>query len=663
MLTPFDSLLVANRGEIACRVIRTARALGLRTIAVFSDADADAPHVALADDAVRIGPAPAGDSYLKAQAIFDAARLSGAAAIHPGYGFLSENAAFARAVAAQGLVFVGPPADAVAIMGDKAGARHAMIAAGVPCIRGYQGAEQSDGRLAEEAAAIGFPVMVKASAGGGGRGMRLVDHAAGLPDALAQARAEALSAFGSDRLILEKAVERPRHVEIQVFADAHGNCIHLGERDCSVQRRHQKVVEEAPCPVMTPDLRARMGAAAVAAASAVGYRGAGTVEFLLDGEGRFHFLEMNTRLQVEHPVTEMVTGFDLVAWQIRIAMGEPLPVTQDEVHLNGHAIEVRLYAEDAARDFLPVTGKVALWSPAEGPGIRIDAGIAPGQEISPFYDPMLAKLIAWGETRDIARRRLSAALQRTAVLGLTTNAAFLDAILHAPAFAAGQATTAFVAQTWPDGFSMPAPDSRELAAGAALILQQAMQDALAASPMTDDSLCGFASDGGLPVPLDLAEGGRVHELHALASGATGWTVSGPDWRHEVRLDAPGSGWRALTVDGRGLSIAAVPDGSGGMHLQMGTQALSLVRHRPWETSAGEAGSGRIVAPMPGLVVSLAVAAGDRVEAGQIVAVLEAMKMQHQLRAAIAGEIGALPVGAGDQVAAGTLIATITEDAG
>ncbi len=370
----FSSILIANRGEIACRVIRSARTLGLRTIAVYSEADRGAPHVALADEAVLIGAGPVGESYLRPEKIIEAARLSGAEAIHPGYGFLSENAGFAQAVAAAGLVFIGPPVEAIRVMGDKAGAKRAMIAAGVPCVPGYEGLDQSDATFIAEADRIGFPVMVKASAGGGGRGMRLVEEPAELADALTRARAEALSAFGSGDLILEKAVRRPRHVEIQVFADAHGHVIHLGERDCSVQRRHQKVVEEAPSPVVSPELRARMGKAAVEAARAVDYRGAGTVEFLLDECGEFYFLEMNTRLQVEHPVTEMVTGLDLVAMQIAVAQGEPLPLTQDDLRLDGHAIEVRLYAEDPAAGFLPVTGDIALWEPASGPV----CGLMPG---------------------------------------------------------------------------------------------------------------------------------------------------------------------------------------------------------------------------------------------------------------------------------------------
>ncbi|MBT7759614.1 MAG: ATP-grasp domain-containing protein, partial [Rhodospirillaceae bacterium] len=380
----FESILVANRGEIAVRVMSTAQSLGYRAIAVYSEADAQAPHVQMADDAVLIGPAPVGESYLDMARILKAAKASGAQAIHPGYGFLAENASFAQACEDAGLVFIGPGVEAIDLMGNKAAAKRRMIDADVPCVPGYEGDDQSDEAMIREANNIGFPLMVKAAAGGGGRGMRLVEQSGDVADALAAARSEALNAFGSDELILERAIIRPRHVEVQVFADSHGNVIHLGERDCSVQRRHQKVVEEAPCPVMTPDLRARMGAAAVEAARSIAYRGAGTVEFLLDGNGEFYFLEMNTRLQVEHPVTELITGLDLVALQIQVAEGRELGLNQDDITLNGHAIEVRLYAEDPAQDFLPVTGAIDLWRPALGEGVRIDAGIATGLEVSPF---------------------------------------------------------------------------------------------------------------------------------------------------------------------------------------------------------------------------------------------------------------------------------------
>ncbi|SDO30019.1 geranyl-CoA carboxylase alpha subunit [Lutimaribacter pacificus] len=656
----FDTILVANRGEIACRILHTARAMGLRTVAVWSDADADAPHVTLADDAVRIGPAPALESYLDTDAILAAARDSGAQAIHPGYGFLSENADFARAVADAGLTFIGPDAHAIEVMGDKAAAKRAMIAAGVPCVPGYQGADQSDATLLTEADRIGFPLMVKAAAGGGGRGMRLVADAAGLPDAIARARHEAQAGFGSDVLILERAVQRPRHVEIQVFADAHGNVIHLGERDCSVQRRHQKVVEEAPCPVMTPDLRAAMGRAATDAARAVEYRGAGTVEFLLDGSGNFYFLEMNTRLQVEHPVTEMITGLDLVALQIAVAQGAPLPVTQDQVTLSGHAIELRLYAEDPARDFLPVTGRIARFAPATGDGIRVDAGIATGQVVSPHYDPMLAKLIAHGPTREVARHRLLAALDRTVLLGLTTNAGHLADILRQPAFVAGEATTAFIGDTY-DGIAAPTPDTRELACAAVLLLQTGAMAARAASTLPDDSLLGFASDGGLPVPVDLAHGDTVHHLSAQADGARQWVVGGPDWTHRVTIRAMADPRAQLVVDGRGMAVGFAPDDAGGLYLQSGAQAFHLTRHRPWADAADAAGSGTITAPMPGLVISVDVAPGARVQKGQVLAVLEAMKMQHQMRAATDGTVTDVAIAPGRQIETGAVIVTIEED--
>ena len=474
----FSKILIANRGEIACRIIRTARALGYRTVAVFSDADTDALHGRQADEAVRIGPPPVQDSYLNIDALLAAAKLAGADAVHPGYGFLSENAAFAEACARAGLVFIGPPAAAIAAMGNKARAKALMEAAGVPCVPGYQGPDQSDERFTMEGRRIGFPLMVKAAAGGGGRGMRLVTSADDLANALARARSEAASAFGSDELILEHAVPDARHIEIQVFADQHGNIIHLGERDCSIQRRHQKVIEETPSPAVSTELRAKMGEAAVAAARAIGYVGAGTIEFLLDQSGKFYFLEMNTRLQVEHPVTEAVTGVDLVAWQLRVAAGERLPLDQHEVRFSGHAIEARLYAEDPHKNFLPQTGTLIDWRPASGTGVRIDHGLAPGQSVSPFYDPMLAKVIAHGATREEARRRLLVALEDTVALGLTTNRSFLIAMLRHPAFAAGEATTAFIDRHFSagsDAMRRPQADLRTLALAAVLLFED--QDA------------------------------------------------------------------------------------------------------------------------------------------------------------------------------------------
>ncbi|WP_289623550.1 acetyl-CoA carboxylase biotin carboxylase subunit, partial [Paracidovorax avenae] len=443
-MTPFSKVLVANRGEIALRVMRSARALGYRTVAVYSTADARSAHVRAADQAVYIGgPLPA-QSYLRIPALIEAARASGADAVHPGYGFLAENADFAEACRTAGLVFVGPSPEAIRAMGDKAGAKRLMMDAGVPCIPGYQGSDQDGGRLADEAARIGYPVMIKATAGGGGRGMRLVRSAAEFPDLLRSARSEAKNAFGDDTVILERAIVEPRHVEIQVFADRHGQAVHLGERDCSVQRRHQKVIEEAPSPAVTPELRARMGATAVQAARAIGYEGAGTLEFLLDREGHYYFMEMNTRLQVEHPVTEAITGLDLVEWQLRVAAGEPLPLAQEAIGFSGHAIEVRLCAEDVPAGFMPQSGLLRRWQVPEG--LRVEHGLHSGAEIPPYYDSMVAKLIAHGRTREEARRRLLQGVQDTVALGVRTNQSFLARCLAHPVFAEGGATTAFIAQ-------------------------------------------------------------------------------------------------------------------------------------------------------------------------------------------------------------------------
>ena len=490
-----QTVLVANRGEIAVRVMRTAKAMGLKTVAVYSDADARALHVRTADLAVPLGGNTATESYLNGDAILAAAHATGADAIHPGYGFLSENTGFAAACAEAGVIFIGPPAQAVEVMGDKALAKRAMLEAKVPCIPGYQGEDQSDETLCREAEAMGMPVMVKAAAGGGGRGMRRVSDPAYLQQAITLARAEAESAFGNGDLILERAIEGARHVEVQVFADTHGNVIHLGERDCSLQRRHQKVVEESPCPVMTPELRDAMGAAAVEAARAVNYVGAGTVEFLLDASGEFYFLEMNTRLQVEHPVTECVTGYDLVQWQIQVAQGEPLPATQEDVTLFGHAIEVRLCAEDPAAGFLPSAGPVSLFSIPAAESVRVDAGIETGDAISPFYDSMVGKVIAWGETREMARLRLRAALQRTALAGVTHNRAFLLELLDDATFVGGGATTDFIDQQYPDGYVPDAAPSRLLAAGIALQQILAGEAHFSSALSVSEELRGWASTG------------------------------------------------------------------------------------------------------------------------------------------------------------------------
>ena len=470
----FNKVLVANRGEIACRVIRTAKDMGYRTVAVYSEADAGAPHVDMADQAVCIGPAQVGESYLRIENIIAAAKTAGASAVHPGYGFLSENADFATACKQAGITLVGPPPEAVALMGSKRQSKIAMEAAGVPCIPGYQGEQQDDATLIVEAQRIGFPLMVKASAGGGGRGMRLVTDDSNLAEQIKSARSEATNAFGSGELILERAIMEPRHIEIQVFADQHGNVVYLGERDCSIQRRHQKVVEEAPSPAVDEELRQRMGAAAVLAARSCNYEGAGTVEFLLDTDGNFYFLEMNTRLQVEHPVTELITGTDLVAWQLDVAAGKPLPLTQEEITLTGHAMEVRLYAENPSQNFMPQTGHIQQWLPASGTGVRIDDGIRSGQEVTSYYDPMLAKIIAYGKDRDEARRRLIRAVEDSLLTGVHTNKNWLAAILKHENFAAGDSTTAFLSDFGDDANLQPTAPALAIQGLAALLLRNSL---------------------------------------------------------------------------------------------------------------------------------------------------------------------------------------------
>ncbi|MEX0316387.1 MAG: acetyl-CoA carboxylase biotin carboxylase subunit [Ruegeria sp.] len=653
----FDAILVANRGEIAARIIRSAREMGLRTVAVYTTADAKAPHVALADEAVWIGEGPVGDSYLDGDKILGAAQRAGAGAVHPGYGFLSENADFARAVEAAGLVFIGPEPGAIRAMGNKAEAKRLMQAAGVPCVPGHEGADQSDAALTQAAQEIGFPLMVKAAAGGGGRGMRLVHKADDLAQALGLARSEAKGAFGSDELILEKAIIEPRHVEFQVFADTHGNIIHLGERDCSVQRRHQKVVEEVPCPVMMPDLRAAMGAAAVEAARAVNYRGAGTVEFLLDGSGAFYFLEMNTRLQVEHPVTEMVTGLDLVALQIAVAQGEALPLTQEGVVLNGHAIEVRLYAEDPANGYLPVTGPVDLWQPASGSGVRVDAGVVEGQEVSPFYDPMLAKIIAHGPTREAARRRLVRAVEDTVLLGTTTNAAFLADVLGQPAFAAGEATTGLLDRAYPQGFPASEPAPRDVALAVAVLMQHDRDAALVRAGYVSPDQLGWSSAPLLPRGLSLNAGEwRVDASVSAMRG--GWQV----WVGEERLDVTLEGQNgSLRARINGQTVDAVAHVAGDrVQLAVGAERLTFHRLRAGAQDEAAASGGRVTAPMPGLVLAVEAAPGASVAKGDTLAVLEAMKMQHQITAAISGTVREVHVVAGQQLASGDVMIEIDE---
>jgi geranyl-CoA carboxylase alpha subunit len=617
----FGKLLVANRGEIAWRVMRTARAMGYRTVAVYSDADKDAPHVAFADQAVRLGPPPVGESYLSIDRILEAAHSSGADAIHPGYGFLSENAAFAEACEKAGIVFVGPPPAAIAAMGNKAAAKRRMIEAGVPCVPGYQGSDQSDAGLEREARKIGVPVMVKAAAGGGGRGMRLVEREGDLGEAIRTARAEADSAFGSGELILEKAVIGARHVEIHVFADRHGNVIHLGERDCSVQRRHQKVIEEAPSPAVNAELRRRMGDAAVAAARAIGYRGAGTVEFLLGPDANFYFLEMNTRLQVEHPVTEAITGTDLVEWQLRVARGEALPWRQADVKLNGHAIEGRLYAEDAYAGFLPQTGRVDVWRPATGPGVRIDHGMKDGLVIAPFYDAMIAKVIAHGATREEARTRLLQALRDTVVLGPATNRHFLMQVLGHPEFAAGKATTAFIGK---HTFSAPEIVERHWQLAASLMWRNSAERFPA-------ELRGWRNSNPEPTPIRLAAGGAERTILMTREDATYDAVTHHIDGDEVVVD----------IDGHTVRFA------------------DRTYAPPAASISG--GDGKLRAPMDGRVVAIKVAAGEKVVRGQTLVVLEAMKIQHQLKSTRDGQIESIAVREGQQVSNRTLLVSMAAD--
>ena len=653
MSQSFSKILIANRGEIACRVIRTARAMGYRTVAVHSPADAGAPHVVLADQAVQIGGNLVGESYLKIELILDAAKRTGADAIHPGYGFLSENEAFADACAKAGIVFIGPPAAAIRAMGNKRQAKLRMIEAGVPCVPGYEGADQSDANLLAEAKRIGLPIMVKAAAGGGGRGMRLVSEASEIADAIRSARSEAENAFGSGELILERAVVDARHVEIQVFGDAHGNVIHLGERDCSIQRRHQKIVEESPSPAVDADLRARMGAAAVKAAQSIDYRGAGTVEFLLGGDGQFYFLEMNTRLQVEHPVTEMITGLDLVEWQLIVAAGGRLPLAQSQVTLTGHAIEVRLYAEDAYGGFLPQTGTVHAWEPPAGEGVRVDHGIAAGQAISAFYDPMLAKLIAWGSDREQARRRLLNAVEDCIVLGPTTNKHFLARVLGHDLFASGGATTSFIDKAFPDAaLARPLPTPQAWALAAALVnarngnvprsLRAFRNSHASANPLK--LVCGEAKqtltvadhDGG----YDIVVGEAAHRLAVLSMD-----------RARVRYGLDGVQETAYFLFEGELLHIDLPGFAGAFEDQTLTGSAK----------AAAAGDGRLLAPMDGRIVAVKAEVGARVEKGQTLVVLEAMKMQHQIKANVAGTVETIAVKEGDQVSGRALLVMVKAD--
>ncbi len=636
----WDTLLIANRGEIAARIARTAKALGLRTVAVFTDADAHSPHVTACDEAIRIGEGPVASSYLRIECLIDAVQQSGAHAIHPGYGFLSENAAFARAVQQCGRVWVGPPAAAIDAMGDKAAAKERMRAAGVPVVPGYDGDANDDETLVLECEKVGFPALIKASAGGGGRGMRVVTDVAGARDAIRSARAEAEAAFGSGRLLVERQVEGARHIEVQVFADQHGNVVYLGERDCTVQRRNQKVVEEAPSPVLSDDARARMGEAACAAARAVGYEGAGTVEFLWSPDGDFYFLEMNTRLQVEHPVTEAVTGFDLVEWQLRVAMGEPLPVTQADIALRGHAIEVRLYAEDPQQGYLPQPGPVACWSPSSL--VRVDHNLPETGHISAYYDPMVAKVIATGPDRETARRRLLRALEDTVFFGVTTNRDLLTAILCHPDFVCGPIDT-----RWLDRNPQLAEHPAATAEADAVLL--ACWLSTEHTPTPD----GFRTSHPTARRIDVDIDGR--HLHAnISATEAGWTVARDDRAWTLQL-LPGTGPRRRI---------RINDRIHGVHLFRSSDRLWL-RFRghtsvvsawnPAPKATADASSGAIRMPMAGTVLSVDVSVGDTVTRGQVVARVEAMKLETSLRASVDGVVTEVHAVAGRSATAGWVL--------
>jgi geranyl-CoA carboxylase alpha subunit len=653
-MTHFDSMLIANRAEIVTRIARSARALGLRTIAVASDADRDAPHTQACDVCVPIGGERPTDSYLRIDKLLAAAHAAGAQSVHPGYGFLSENAAFAQAVIDAGLVWIGPPPAAMLAMADKSRARQRMAAAGIPVLPGYDGDDQRPETLRTEALRIGMPVMIKASAGGGGRGMRLVTHASALDAASASAAAEAQATFGDARLLIERALLAPRHVELQVFADQHGHVVHLGERDCSVQRRHQKIIEEAPSPAVSAALRRRMGEVAVAVARAVGYVGAGTVEFLLDEHGEFSFMEMNTRLQVEHPVTEALIGVDLVEWQLRVAAGEALPLSQhallERFEAGGHAIEARLCAEDPAHGYLPQAGRVQHWQPPRS--VRSDHALAGGCAVSPFYDSMLAKLIAHAPTRDGAIHQLADALDRTVCLGVTTNRGFLARVLRHPAFGGDAMSTAFLAQHFADDAARAAPSPswlHALAAASHAALPSAALPALWA---------GWTSSNHVEttVPLHIAD---TVQTWYLSGSPAALTARCGEHVHTIGgLTRLSRSIVSATIDGRPVSARCADDGDASWWISEGFEITVHDLRLTGAQGAQGTAAGAMLAPMHGRVTQVLAATGAQVEAGALLLVMEAMKMEHQLVAPFAGTVRALHARTGDQVAARQLLVEI-----
>ncbi|MGE5103105.1 MAG: biotin carboxylase N-terminal domain-containing protein [Betaproteobacteria bacterium] len=689
----FSKIVIANRGEIACRIARTARRLGVRTVGVYSDADEDALHVALCDEAYRIGPPPARASYLDAAAIIAAARRSGAQAIHPGYGFLSENEHFAQACADAGIVFVGPAPAAIAAMGSKSAAKAIMSAAGVPVVPGYHGDDQDAALLAHEAARIGYPVLIKATAGGGGKGMKVAGSSAEFAAALASAQREARASFGDDRVLIERYLRAPRHIEMQVFADTHGNVVHLFERDCSVQRRHQKVVEEAPAPGMDAARRRAMGDAAIAACRAIGYVGAGTIEFIAEQDGTFYFMEMNTRLQVEHPVTEMITGLDLVEWQLRVAAGETLPRTQDEITMRGHAIEVRVYAEDPERDFLPSVGRIAHWRmPTAGmeagretvglggglnARVRVDTGYREGDEVTAFYDPLLAKVIAWGEDREGAREGLLHALGACEITGVTTNLAFLERVLGHEAFTAARLDTGLIA-AHRDTLLAPAPAAPRPALIAAVLAEYRAIEAAAATAASrsadpyspwHETDAWWNGTGWHRITVAFDHGSTRHALD-VRPRPDGWVaIAGEGLAVEARARVRGDALHVETRepaggehhDGHRASVVAEGDVR---HVFVPGARVRLVHVDPLASAHDEdERGGHLMAPMSGTVVAVLAQPGDEVEKGAALMVLEAMKMEHTIAAPTAGRVVAVHFAVGDRVSEGADLVDLEEAEG
>ncbi|UVC09904.1 acetyl/propionyl/methylcrotonyl-CoA carboxylase subunit alpha [Rhizobium sp. TH2] len=664
----FKKILIANRGEIAARVIRTARRMGVETVAVYSEADRDAQHVALADDARLIGPAPARQSYLDQQKVIAAAVDSGAEAVHPGYGFLSENADFADACTAAGLIFIGPPASAIRAMGGKSEAKALMAGAGVPLVPGYHGADQSPEVLFAEAADVGYPVLIKASAGGGGKGMRVAETPDVFAAELAGAKRESMASFSDDRMLIEKYLVRPRHVEVQVFADNHGNCHSLFERDCSIQRRHQKVIEEAPAPGLSPDLRKRMGEAAVAAAKAIGYSGAGTIEFLLDSRGEFYFMEMNTRLQVEHPVTEFITGLDLVEWQLRVASGERLPESWRDLTINGHAIETRIYAEDAANGFLPSTGLVShLRMPEAGPHVRIDSGIRAGDRITVHYDPMIAKLVVWDKDRTAAVSRMRRALADTAITGVSSNVGFLSRLVGLPSFEQAHLDTGFIGRHEDELLAAPAIDASSIAlAGLGLLLhRRATAERQAAA--SSDASSPWSRMNGFRLNVPARETLRIELDGKLVTPTVQHLDRGFRFEHEgTGLDIDGTLSTEGTLDARigDRKVRGFFWGDGQrFDLFSEGQHLHITLPDPMGEGGSEAAAGAMTAPMPGIIRAILATPGERVVKGTALIIMEAMKMEHTIRAPADGVVDAFNCAEGAMTEAGTVLVSFTPEAG